>query len=499
MARDATYDVAHYHLHNGWAWWNARLERDAAPADLHSFLNPAWQILIWPMVEHLPGRLIAFLVGLGQGMMLPVLYAICRRALRQVAGEPSQLLLLALVMAGLLSKVMFGQLGSLRNDWLGALVFLSAILVILPRDDQPIQLGHLAMAALGLGLVTGMKATNIVYVAAFAVMVPIAVTGWAMRGRALVVCAASGLAGLALLGGPWAIWLNATYGNPLFPMFNGWFEAPLGPSEPFRDLRYLPASLTEAFTRPLAGLTGIDVSNDYNFFDLRLALVMLAAPIVLLFSRHRSHVAIAAGLILALVFWTALFSIARYAIGFWAMAPLLTALAVASVFRSRMTTSPMTLTALAGCAALIISTDIGSVRRASWTGFVDPYVTASVPNATRFEGSLVLFAGQLPSAFLAPHFPESATFGHAATAVWSRTALKPYRAAVLQPLLAQHDKVYAVTVDHADHLQITAYALDREHHLTLDEAACERLHTSFDAAAVHWVVCPVHSTRERPQ
>ena len=69
--RDAHFDIAHYHLHNGWSILEGRINRDMAPAELHSFLNPLHSAFIWLLVDHLPGPLVNGLLGLIQGLLFP--------------------------------------------------------------------------------------------------------------------------------------------------------------------------------------------------------------------------------------------------------------------------------------------------------------------------------------------------------------------------------------------------------------------------------------------
>lgn len=53
--RDISYDVVHYQIHNGWSFLNDRSGVDFAPAEMHSFLNPIWQVFVWFLIESFPG------------------------------------------------------------------------------------------------------------------------------------------------------------------------------------------------------------------------------------------------------------------------------------------------------------------------------------------------------------------------------------------------------------------------------------------------------------
>ncbi|MCA8902188.1 MAG: hypothetical protein KDA53_13185, partial [Hyphomonas sp.] len=122
------------------------------------------------------------------------------------------------------------MLASIRNDHLAAGAFIAALLFLVRRDGQAPGWKAAGAAALLMGLAIGMKLTAIVYAAGLAAAVLVAVPGWAARGRAVLAAAVAGLAGILLTGGWWFHVLWEAYGNPVFPMANGLFHAPLGPS-----------------------------------------------------------------------------------------------------------------------------------------------------------------------------------------------------------------------------------------------------------------------------
>src|SRR5947207_10931104 len=49
--------------------------------------------------------------------------------------------------------------------------------------------------------------------------------------RAAVAYAAGGIAALALFAGPWMALMWREFGNPVFPLLNGWFQSPDARSE----------------------------------------------------------------------------------------------------------------------------------------------------------------------------------------------------------------------------------------------------------------------------
>ena len=75
----ANFDLGNYHYHNAWSWLNGRFDADLAPAWFHSYLNPLEDVPFYLGNRYLPGRLLAFLMGLIQGVSFPLLYLLARR------------------------------------------------------------------------------------------------------------------------------------------------------------------------------------------------------------------------------------------------------------------------------------------------------------------------------------------------------------------------------------------------------------------------------------
>ncbi|MBL4871434.1 MAG: hypothetical protein JKX72_10825 [Robiginitomaculum sp.] len=98
--RDISFDVAHYQIYNGWAALNGRTAIDLAPAEMHSFFNPIWQKFTWILIDHLPGQAVSFILGILQGLILPVLYIFTKRLLRASGVHVSTGIILSIAVTG---------------------------------------------------------------------------------------------------------------------------------------------------------------------------------------------------------------------------------------------------------------------------------------------------------------------------------------------------------------------------------------------------------------
>lgn len=502
VPRDASFDVAHYHLHNGWAALNGRDGYDLAPAEMHSFASPGWQVFVWLLIEWLPGRAVAFLLGVLQGLGLPALYALSRRVLQRTGAEPSLLVVLSIAAAGFLAEAQFGLFGSVRNDSVFTVALLASLVLLFPRDGGAPGWKSLGIASGLLGLCIGLKLTNAVYALFFATSALIVLQGWRQRISGALICAGFALIGIMVTGGAWALYLYNVYGNPIFPLLNGVFDAPLGPEEAFRDERYLPHGFGEAILRPFAFLFDGELINEHDFFDPRLQIGYLASLVILIAALAlrqfwqkagvREACALAAGFIVMLAGWTAVFSIARYIIAAWMIGPLMAALVIA-LWRPRLLSgSRASLAGLAAAVGLSVITQPSLLRRAPWPAdWSAPYVSAELPNEGAYDGAVIAFAGGYPGAFLSPFFPETARLTHLVPQDWSAPALEGYRRQIRDLVRDPSMRLYVVITETAEgSFEETIRRLQQIENVAVETWQCERINSSFDTPGVYWKICP---------
>ena len=498
--RDASFDVAHYQLHNGWSVLNNRRGQDLAPAELHSFLNPAWQVFVWLLVDNLPGRLVAFILGVLQGLGLPALYTLTRRLLERSGATPAQLTALVISLGGFAAEAQFGLLASVRNDAVCAAAFLGTLVLLLPDDQGVPGLKRLGFASLLMGALVGLKLTNSVYVVFFAISVLVLLPTWKGRTAGAVVCALAGLAGILVTGGPWALEMYNDFNNPIFPLMNSLFDAPLGPDVPFRDARYVPGGIFDVALHPFIFLFDGKLVNEYDFLDPRLQLGYLASIGLLMLATWRafgkgvaaarSSVAFAAAFIGMIIIWGLMFSIARYVSAAWMLGPVLVAVLIATWRAGLVADRLAPHISVASVAVLFLLTQPSDLRRVAWTTWSGAYVEAELPAEMDFSNATIAFSGGYPSAFLASFFPETARFTHLVPQEWSTPALANYRYQIRDMIQATGQDFYVVIVYTSDHVGETVRRLAEIENITVDLPNCAWIKTSLDSSAVRWKVCP---------
>ena len=502
VPRDAHFDAAHYHLHNGWSFWAGRLDQDFAPSEMHSFLNPFHSAIVWLLVSTLPGPLAIGLLGLVQAVILPGLYALLARLAWRLDIDVSPAILFAIALACFTSQPMIIMLSSVLNDHWGAATFLFALVLLVPHDREMPGWKALVAGSVLVGAGFGMKLTNAVYVVGYAAAVLVIMPGWQARLRACAICAAAGLGAVLLTGGWWAWMMYERFGNPIFPNLNALFDAPLGPDTAFRDEKFLPGSFLEGALRPFWFSFDASPINEQPTRDFRLLagyLAALAIPVVAGIRwrsgeagrQDRALLALSLGFLVTFTAWTAIFSIQRYAMGLYLIGPALLVAFAGWLFPRAVPTSAGRLVTFALVGALLLSTSFERLRRVPWQSWNEPYVWTELPASIDPDGAIIVMSSFYPSAFTAPAFASADMITHADARPWSRPALAHYREQVRAEIQSSDRPVYGVMFHGQESRQPALARMAGEYGLTADFDECERLRTAFDTSGTHWLVCPL--------
>ncbi|HUO18123.1 MAG TPA: hypothetical protein VMU44_00015 [Steroidobacteraceae bacterium] len=282
LGKDLTWDTLHYHLYAGLCALHDRFAQDYFAAGPQAYLNP------WPYAPFY-ALVAAGLSSVAIGVLLTVAGSGALWLTYELAAAVSPLaeprgraaLGVVAVALALLNPVLLQELGSAAADLSTAELALAGWLLLLAAVRTP----HLAPVLAGavlLGAASALKLSNALHALAAGVLVLLVPVPWRARLRYAGVYALGGGAAFALIAAPWSIRLAQLFGNPFFPFFNGLFRSPDFITQPLRQLRFIPASLSEALWRPFAMLDPTPmVHNELRAPDGRYALLLLLAAALL--------------------------------------------------------------------------------------------------------------------------------------------------------------------------------------------------------------------------
>lgn len=419
------WDLKNYHLYNPYAAWHDRYDVDVAPGQLQSYLNPILDFPFYFAVRLFNDRprLIAFLMGVPQGVNLWAVVLLTWHVLRSFGTMPASLRLGLTLVALLIGATGAGSLpliGSTTGDIPVAAPILLGLFALVRSVDavspaRPLAGRGLWIAGGLTGLAVGAKLPMAVYgvglLAATVVALP---RGVRLGGTARV--AAGALGGALMTGGYHHLRMALLFGNPLFPLMNALFHSPYWEDQSIRDTRFLPRSALEALIYPFewAVATGPSgIVSELGFRDIRAAMVLTLAAILaatwvlgrLLGTRSApvepgiralvTFVAVSYGL------WLDGFSIYRYLIPLEILSGTLIVIGLVGLVRQRALPA-LSIAATTACLVTTAPLDWGH------TPFRDHYVEVSAPPLP--HDALVLIVGTDPVSYLLPFMDPGAVW-----------------------------------------------------------------------------------------
>ena len=345
--QDTNWDLLNYHHYVAYAFLHDRLGLDLAAAGMQSYFNPSLDIPIYWLTERLDARLVGGLVGAWHALVFVFTLLIAREVWPSVRLQGMVLTSLA----GVFAPAFWGGLGNSMGDNAAAVLALAALWCAVRYIKQwsgDARSGGWWLIGIGglLGLCTALKLTNasVAFAVGLAVLIRVRTPAACLRVILLVVPA--GLLGFALGGGWWFHQVWQQFGNPFFPQFGTLFPSELAESVAVADRRFIPETLGGYLLRPMLMPFKYEITSE--FFVLPLlwpmwfvaGLIYLAAKVKAYWRADSAVHSLAwrpeqklvlSFVLLAVVFWEALFGIYRYTA---AMEPLLPLCVVLLIWRT---------------------------------------------------------------------------------------------------------------------------------------------------------------------
>lgn len=283
--QDTNWDQRNYHMYAVHAWFAGRagMDLDVAPGQIQTWVNPLPHVVHYGLVRALPPIAAGAAMGALAGVNGLLLWILTRRLLRDQPPRLARSCALIVAVMGMTGSMYVSFIGTTFAEYLCGPLVIGALIVLLPIDRAGARWSSRALLVSGLllGLATGLKLTNGVFALAMATTLVALMPFVTLRPLGMLAFAAGGVTGFAAFGGPWAVRMAQTFGNPVFPFFNAVFRSPWFDAVNFNDVRW-PAKnlLHSAITYPLVWFAGLEHPTcELPFRDPRFALAAVILPL----------------------------------------------------------------------------------------------------------------------------------------------------------------------------------------------------------------------------
>jgi hypothetical protein len=227
--KDVNWDLLNYHYYVPYQLLAGRLEQDFFAASAQSYLNPVGYLPFYLMISSGWHSVVASIaLAALHGLSIPLLYLLAWRLFAHLERRNRIVFSTLAAALGAGTSVYWMTVGSSFLDPLLVPPMLAGLLLLL--DENPHAMRRAVLAGTLFGAAASLKYSNAIFALA---ALPLAAAMPGLRGgarwRACLGYIGGGALALAVLAGPWFALLMREFGNPVFPLMNGWFRSPYAP------------------------------------------------------------------------------------------------------------------------------------------------------------------------------------------------------------------------------------------------------------------------------
>jgi len=224
--KDVNWDLLNYHYYLPYELLGMRLEQDFFAASAQSYLNPLGYLPFYLMVSHgWHSVLASLLLAAAHSLSIGLLYLIASRLFAHLPATERRFFSAVAAALGAATGVYWMTVGGSFLDPLLVPPMLGGLLLMV--DEGPHAARRAAAAGALFGAAAAIKYSNAAYALA-ALPLSLAMPGLtgASRVRAGLAYVSAAALAVGILAGPWLALLWRHFGNPVFPLMNGWFRSP---------------------------------------------------------------------------------------------------------------------------------------------------------------------------------------------------------------------------------------------------------------------------------
>ncbi|CAN5371523.1 hypothetical protein BH10PSE17_BH10PSE17_18190 [soil metagenome] len=420
LGRIVNWDQFNYHFYSGTFAFDTRLDKDFLAATSMGYLNRLGFVPFAFVATHFPSGYAVALLAAMHAMLLCVTFEIAL-LLPYPEGTSRRWMPVAGAVLAILSPFYLVMLGSSSNDFVAAIPVLAGWWCLLSARVRRVRWLWLS-GGICLGAAVGFKLTSLVFLCGSFPLIVSRPSEWrSMLTRAGLV-GAGVLVGFLIVDGWWAWQLWQSYGNPVFPLFNRFFESPMFPLSDFGSQRFTLHSAWAIAKQPFAiALPQTDIYAEAGLPDIRFAVLFVVGAVACAWlaarrttididERRRSLLLMMAVFVLSWLVWQVVTGAGRYMFPLGMIAgPLLVACLTAGWMRVRMAVVALVTIFVAQAfvfASGSVFEQFNAVERSQ------PWYSTRVPEVLARKPHLVISTSIQSFSAIVPYLhPDSEVFG----------------------------------------------------------------------------------------
>ena len=250
--QDLNFDLITYHFYLGYSGFASRFDLDFLPAGLYGYQSPLpFMPMYWLDRIGISPVTNAAIHAAFHAVNLVVLYLLTELLVGKATRLTEHIKIAALWLLGAIAPIYWTLVGTSFADLSTSVPVLAGLwLVARNAVGSTARIAWIAAAGVLLGIATGARPHNAIYVAAL--FCGLAMSRFPEKKRlfpiSVFLLAAFG-AWLTSFG-PWAYRLYREFGNPFFPLFNGLFRSPDFPASNAPFLSFTPGGFLDLIMLP---------------------------------------------------------------------------------------------------------------------------------------------------------------------------------------------------------------------------------------------------------
>jgi hypothetical protein len=428
FGKELCWDLANYHYYNAYAFIHTRTSIDYWPNSfIHQYLNPTLDLITYFLINTVSPITVEFLLGAIHGINFWLVFVIARLF---TTGSSKIIMAFIIALSSLYAPIALPSIGSFQNDNLVSILILASVFfqvkcLMTNFSLNSIHTKLILIAGMILGAATGLKLTSGIFIVGNLLALAILPIPLGLRFRVVMAFLLGTLIGICLTSGYWMYFMWQQHANPLFPFLNNIFHSPDFIANNWRDIRFLPHSLSQQLFFPFY-FSWDGRTSDLYFRDFRFMVIYIlfaAMGIKHLWNKYFNPLSkklllaecyIFSFFVFSYIVWQSYFSIARYLLTLELLSPLIIYLLFSYFIKNTRLLNRLTLISL-GLISLLMQ-PVPSTRSTDYEGtFFNLHLPAAI---NKIPHAVVLISYPAyalndypkPQSYLIPYFPSDWEF-----------------------------------------------------------------------------------------